>query len=195
MSIATRLSLVLGLAAVLASGCKGETVYQDTPDTLAKLKACESEKDQKASLIKQYEDQIATLQRAPTTPGDIVVTIEGTALTVKPHTGGGGGSPAIDDATAAKQSQAFLDLVSKSRGAIQKCYEQALKKNSALQARTISLKLSAGFSASGDFTRTSFQPSLGDVFDNCLRTVAGKWKMPPAPAGMTFQANVSLSPT
>lgn len=194
MSI-SRLPVILTAAAVLAAGCSGKTEVRDNPDTLAKLKSCETERDNKASLIKQYEDQIAQLQRATPAGGEILVTIEGTALSVKPHTGGGTGPAPIDDATAAKQSQAFLDLVSRSRGAIQKCYEQALKKNSALQARSISLKLSASFSAAGDFARSSFNPSLGDVFDTCMRTVAGKWKMPAAPAPMTFQANVSLSPT
>jgi hypothetical protein len=188
------LSLVVCLAAAtLGAACKGETVYKDTPDTLDKLANLQKELDAKKSLLQQKDDEIAECQRKAT-GGEIVVTIEGDALKVKPgHSGGG--TPGVDEATTAKQSQAFLDMVQRSRGAIQKCYEQALKKNSALQARTVSLKLSAKFAATGDFNGSSFDPSLGDVFDNCLRTVAGRWKMPAAPAAMTFQAHVSLSPT
>ena len=180
---------VLGAA---ATGCKGETVYKDKQDTLDKLDALQKQLDAQKQQIKQLTDDNAACQLKNGGSGEIVVTIEGDALKVKP---GHGGTPGMDDATTAKQSAAFLDMVQRSRGAIQKCYEQALKKNSGLQARTISMKLSAKFSASGDFSGSSFNPSLGDTFDNCLRTVAGRWKMPAAPAAMTFQASVSLSPT
>jgi hypothetical protein len=182
------------LVAAAATGCKGETVYKDKQDTLDKLDALQKQLDAQKAQIKQLTDDNAACQLAKGQGGEIVVTIEGDIAKIKPGHGGGGGA-AIDDATTAKESQAFLDMVQKSRGAIQKCYEQALKKNSGLQARTISLKLSAKFQASGDFSGSDFNPSLGDVFDGCLRTVAGRWKMPAAPAAMTFQANVSLSPT
>jgi len=191
--IRTRLSLVLVAAAALA-GCKGETVYKDTPDTLAKLDACGKQLAEKDKLIKDYETEIATLQRGGAQGGELVVTIEGDVLKIRQRKGGPA-VPAIDDATAAKQSQAFLDMVSRSRGAIQKCYEQALKKNAGLQAVTISMTLSASFQASGAFTRMSTSKSLGDHFDGCLRSVASKWKLPAAPQAMTFQAPLSLSPT
>jgi hypothetical protein len=181
------------VAALVLPGCKGETKYKDTPDTLAKLESLTQQLEEKDKAKKQCEADLAALQRGQA-GGEIVVTIEGDALRVKP---GHGGAPerSIDDATAAKQSQAFLDIVSRSRGAIQKCYEQALKKNSGLQAVTVSMKLSASFGASGEFSRMSTSRSLGDTFDGCLHAVAAKWKLPAAPAAMTFQAQVSLSPT
>lgn len=180
-------------AAATFAGCKGETVIKDKQETLDKLDAAQKQlQAQKDELDRLRADAAKCSMNQ--TPGEIVVTIEGDIAKIKPGHGGGGGAT-IDDATTARQSQAFLDMVQRSRGAIQKCYEQALKKNSGLQARTISLKLSAKFQASGDFAGSDFNPSLGDVFDGCLRTVAGRWKMPAAPASMTFQANVSLSPT
>ena len=51
----------------------------------------------------------------------------------------------IDDKAAAAASKKFIDVVEKSRGAIQKCYEQALKKNTGLQATTITLTVTASF--------------------------------------------------
>jgi hypothetical protein len=107
----------------------------------------------------------------------------------------GGAGPAIDDATATAMSNQFLDIVSKSRGSIQKCYEQALKKSTGLASRTVNLKLSASFAASGSFNRVSFSPELPEGFDTCLRGVASKWKMPSQKASMTFQASVKLTPT
>jgi hypothetical protein len=183
----------LAAAALAAVGCKGETVYKDHPDTKAKLDSLTQQLEDKEKAKKQCEADLAALQRAQAGGGEIVVTIEGDALKVKPSRGGG--PPPIDDATAARQSQAFLDIVSRSRGAIQKCYEQALKKNTGLQAVTVSMTLSASFGASGEFTRMSTSRSLGDTFDVCLKGVAQKWKLPAAPQSMTFQAQVSLSPT
>ena len=183
----------LAAAALAAVGCKGETVYKDHPDTKAKLDSLTQQLEDKEKAKKQCEADLAALQRAQAAGGEIVVTIEGDALKVRPPRGGG--APPIDDATAARQSQAFLDMVSRSRGAIQKCYEQALKKNTGLQAVTVSMTLSASFGASGEFSRMSTSRSLGDTFDVCLKGVAQKWKLPAAPQAMTFQAQVSLSPT
>jgi len=100
----------------------------------------------------------------------------------------------LDEATAAA-SQEFLDLVAKSRGAIQKCYTLALKKRSDLQARTITLTVSATFAQSGAYHDASFSPSLGDVFDSCMKTLAAKWALPANSPAMTFRAPVSLTPS
>ncbi len=192
----SRLTLILASTTLALAGCKGST--KDSPQTLSKLSDCESRVGklaEKDKLIQSYEAEIARLKLAG---GDQQYTfaIDGNALTIKarPAGGGGGGAP-IDDKLAGELSQKFIDVVGKSRGSIQKCYEQALKKNAALQARTISLRVSASFAPSGDHNRSSFSPDLGDAFDGCMKSVAGKWKLPAATQGMTFQATVSLSPT
>jgi hypothetical protein len=190
-SVLSILVLSLGLG---AGACKGSTVYKDSQDTLDKMSSLQKQLDAQKAQIQQLSDANAACERDKGTGGELAFVIEGDLLKIKPGKPGAS-HPGIDDATAGKQSQAFLDIVQRSRGAIQKCYEQALKKNSGLQSRTISLKLSAKFSSAGDFNGSSFNPSLGDTFDNCLRTVAGRWKMPAAPAAMTFEASVSLSPT
>jgi hypothetical protein len=125
--------------------------------------------------------------------GEIVIAIEGNALTVRP--GKPGEVRPIDDKAAAAASKEFLNVVEKSRGAIQKCYEQALKKNTGLQAKTITLTVSASFSAQGAYQNSSFSPSLGDTFDNCIKTVASKWGLPTNSPAMTFKAQVSLTPS
>jgi hypothetical protein len=190
-------SVALLTAVAFLAACKGETKYKDTPETLAKLDRCTKQRDEKDVLNQTYADRITELERGGAQQGELVVTIEGDALTVKQRTGGGGGgvaAPPIDDKLAAALSREFLDQVERSRGAIQKCYEQALKKNTGLQSRTVTIKLSASFAQTGSFQRTSFNPSLGDTFDNCLRTVAGRWKLKSPPQAMTFQASVSLVP-
>ncbi len=194
----TRYVLVIGLCAALALGalgaaCKGDTVVKPDPQTQADLDQCKKNLDEKDKLIKAEEEENARLMREKGSGAEIVVSIEGNALTVKPA--GSGESHPIDDKVTAAASKEFLDVVAKSRGAIQKCYEQALKKNTGLQSRTVTLTVSASFSQSGAYRDSAFSPSLGDTFDNCIKTVASRWALPQNSPAMTFKAQVSLTPS
>ena len=186
----TRKSIVIFLFAMV--GCKGETVVKDNPDTVRDLDTCKKTLEEKNKLVQALQDENASLMRGGG-PNEIVVAIEGNALTVRP--GKPGTTPPIDDKVAAAASKEFLNVVEKSRGSIQKCYEQALKKNTGLQAKTITLTVSASFSAQGSYQTSNFAPSLGDTFDNCIKTVASKWQLPTNSPAMTFKAQVSLTPS
>ena len=148
----TRTQIVISLASLMMalgtmSGCKGEKVIQPDPQTKADLDQCLKDKAEKDKLIKAEEDENARLMREKGSGAEIVVSIEGNALTVRP--GKPGEVRPLDDKVVGDVSKEFLNVVEKSRGAIQKCYEQALKKNTGLQARTVTLKLSASFASSG----------------------------------------------
>jgi hypothetical protein len=186
-------TLIVAVSAMFAIGCKGETVVRDNPDTIRDLDVCKKTLDEKNKLITAVQDENARLMRQGATGGEIVVAIEGNLFTVKP--GPPGQARPIDDKAAAAASKEFYDVVAKSRGAIQKCYEQALKRNSGLQARTITLTVSASFSQAGAYQSSSFSPSLGDTFDTCIKTVASKWQLPANSPAMTFKAQVSLTPS
>jgi hypothetical protein len=189
----TRTSIVTTLIVVgLGTGCKGEKVIQPDPQTKADLEQCLKDKAEKEKLIKAEEDENARLMREKGSGAEIVVSIEGNALTVKP--GAPGEVRPVDDKALGEASKEFLNVVEKSRGAIQKCYEQALKKNTGLQAKTVTLSVSASFN-SGQFKSSNFAPSLGDAFDACIRTVASKWTLPANSPAMTFKAQVSLTPS
>ena len=188
-TFATLTTFVLALGA-----CKGETKIQSDPQTQKDLDSCRASLTEKDKLCKAIEDDNARLQREKgTAPGDIVVSIEGNALTVRP--GKPGDVRPIDDKAAGEASKQFIDVVAKSRGAIQKCYEQALRKDTGLQARTITLTVSASFSQAGGYKSSAFSPSLGDAFDTCIKTVASKWALPQNSPAMTFKAQVSLTPS
>src|SRR6185312_12419697 len=109
----TRYSIVIVLSALIAPGCKSEVVKPD-PQTQADLDQCRKDKDEKDKRIAALQDENAQLMREKGSGAEIVVSIEGNALTVKPHTGGG--APPIDDKAAAAASKEFLDVVAKSRG-------------------------------------------------------------------------------
>jgi hypothetical protein len=187
--------MVIGLCASVAGGwgCKGETVVKPDPQTQADLDQCKKNLDEKDKLIKAEEEENARLMREKGSGAEIVVTIEGNSLTVKPAKTGE--TRPIDDKATAAASKEFLDVVAKSRGAIQKCYEQALKKNTGLQSKTVTLTVSASFSQSGTYRDSAFSPSLGDTFDNCIKTVASRWALPQNSPAMTFKAQVSLTPS
>jgi hypothetical protein len=175
------------------AACKGEKVMVPVPDENMKrdLEACNA----KIALCKTIEDEYARLQREGT-GSEIVVAIEGNALVVKPSKPSDPPRP-IDDKAASEASKQFIDVVARSRGAIQKCYEQALKKNTGLQSRTITLTVSASFSQAGAYRNATFASpiALGDTFDTCIRTVASKWSLPQSSPAMTFKAQVSLTPS
>lgn len=187
------ISVVLLMALIATSGCRGEKVIQPDPKTQADLEQCLKDKAEKDKLIKAEEDENARLMREKGSGAEIVVSIEGNALTVKP--GLPGDVRPIDDKAAAESSKEFLSMVAKSRGAIQKCYEQALKKNTGLQARTVTLSVSASFAPTGEFKSSNFAPSLGEAFDTCIRTVASKWTLPSSSPVTTFKAQFALTPS
>jgi hypothetical protein len=189
-SIATTLTVLVTLGTV--AGCKGDKVIQPDPKTQADLDQCLKDKAEKEKLIKSEEDENAALMREKSNGKEIVVAIEGNLMTVKP--GAPGEVRSIDDKVVGEAAKQFQNVVERSRGAIQKCYEQALKKDAALQARTVTLSVSASFT-SGQFKGSNFAPSLGDAFDACIRTVASKWTLPPTAPAMTFKAQVSLTPS
>jgi hypothetical protein len=191
----TRTSIVTSLAALAVtlgagSGCKGEKVVD--PQTKADLESCKRDKLELDKLNKALGDENALLMREKGRGAEIVVSIEGSLMTVKP--GSPGEVRPIDDKALGDASKEFYTVVEKSRGAIQKCYEQALKKNTGLQAKTVTLSVQATF-ASGQFKSSNFAPSLGDTFDACIRTVASKWALPTSSPAMTFKAQVSLTPS
>src|SRR5215468_5430254 len=147
MRITTVIALALMMGLGTALGCKGEKVIQPDPQTKQDLEKCLKDKSEKDKLIKAEEDENARLMREKGSGAEIVVSIEGNALTVKP--GAPGEVHPIDDKAAGEASKEFINVVAKSRGAIQKCYEQALKKNTGLQANTVTLQVSASFATSG----------------------------------------------
>jgi hypothetical protein len=185
------------LATVLTVGaCKGETIVKPDPNTQTALDQCNKDKASLTDYKKQLEASNIDLQNkaGAGSSAQITVAFEGTLLTVRPPRTGEGDHPIPDKVTAAA-SQAFANLVQQSRGGIQKCYQQILKKNSGLQAKSIMLMVSATFSGTGAFQNASFSPSIGTGFDDCMHAIATKWQMPTNSPAMTFVAPVALTPT
>jgi hypothetical protein len=184
------------MVGVGAVGCKGETETKPDPQTKTDLDNCNKNLADKDALIKTLRDDNANLMRGQgSAGGEILVTYENDILKIKSNKNTGGTAPVVDQAAAQAASTQFVDLVQKSRGAIQKCYEQALKKNTGLQAKTITLRVGASFGGDGKLQHASFDGVSDTTFEQCMQTVAGKWVMPTNSPAMTFRAPVSLTPS
>jgi hypothetical protein len=193
-SLAFAIFAVAGFGATW--GCKGEKVVQQDPQMEKDLDICRKNLEEKNKLVQALQNDAANKMMGSGSSGEIQIAFDdskGCNLVVKPPKPGE--YHPIDDKAAAEASKEFINLVQKSRGSIQKCYEQALKKNTGLQAKTVTLSVQASFASSGQYKAASFAPSLGDTFDNCMRTVASKWALPTNSPAMTFKASVSLTPS
>lgn len=174
---------------LLVTACGGET--RDKPETLVKLKQCQDQVDKDKKSRDELASQLVELQGASK---ELVVRFEGDVLTIEPSKGGAAQAP-LDPKVSEKLSKGFLTRVQKSRGTIQKCYEQMLKKNSALGSKTISLKIYATFSGSGEFQKLELNPAMDRAFETCIEGVVQGWKVEPVGQTVTFQSGVSLTPS
>lgn len=183
---------LVALVTASLSGCKAKEVIKPDPETAKQLTDCKRDKEEKDKYIAKLQEENARLQLQKG-GGEVVVTIQGGNLTVRP--GQPGGALPIDERAAAAGVQEFLGIVERSRGAIQKCYEQALKKSTGLQSQEINLTVYATFNPTGAVQSSSSAPSLGEPFDGCFKQVAQKWTLKGSSASMTYRQVVQLKPS
>ena len=159
--------LALGLVAGFTA-CKGKTTYKDKQETLDALKKAQDQVDADKKLLELQAQRLADCELKGTDTGEVTVTLVGEEIKVIAGKGPNGRAKPDDGAGDAKDAQlfeAFLGLVEQSKGSIKKCYQNALKKDGRLQAKTVPLRLSASFAASGAIKSSSFAPSISDTFD------------------------------
>jgi hypothetical protein len=192
----TLLACLLGIAA-MAAACKGETKYKDTPDTLRKLDDCRNLSGEKDARIVQLEKELADLKAK--SAGEVTINIAGDGTWVikggsGPNVAGRNPPDPTGNAKDAELYKAFLGHVNLSRGAIKKCYQNALKKDTSLDQRTITLNISVKYSSSGKVQNVGLDKRISDSFSACMDNVAGGWTLPAAPQSFTFRAPVTLMP-
>lgn len=179
------MALVLGLGA-----CKGKTEIRDNPETLKALEACRDTLNEKAKYAKDLEARVFDLEQEG---GDqVVVEITGDTMTIR----GKGPSERSGGPAAADEElfESFLSQVQGARGQMQRCYQNALKKNSGLQARTITLNVQVRFSPAGKVARATFEPEISDAFEACMSAVARRWTLDGTSQSVTFRQPITLSP-
>ncbi|MEM9490852.1 MAG: hypothetical protein AAGC55_17015 [Myxococcota bacterium] len=173
-------------------GCKAETKVQDSPETLQALADCRGQVQEKDKYIKQLEEMRAEAELNKTAD-ELIVTITGETMTI---TAKEPGKPTPTGSRAPKEEhiRSFIKQVQASRGAMQRCYQTALKKDTSLQVRSVDMRISVRLTATGKVGKATFNPSLGSGFNTCMTTVAKKWQVAGAPGGLTLQQSIKLSP-
>ncbi len=190
------------LAMALASvGCKGKTVVKADPQTEESLKNCEEKLKAKVEYINKLNEDILRLESSGSASGDgdVVVTIEGEVMSITAGKGKGpnGSKEPKDPKGNAKDTElyeAFVKRLKSSRGAIKKCYQGALKKNSALSSKTVTLNIGVSYKTSGKVKNATFSPKISSQFNQCMDSVASKWVLPAMPRPVTFNYKQTLTP-
>jgi hypothetical protein len=176
----------------LAVACKGKAEVRPDPQTEKERDDCNKALVDKKTYIASLEKQLADLQLQGS--GNVLVTIQGEAMQI---TGKGPNQQAGEprgNADDAKLYEAFVASLKKSRGSIQKCYQAALKNNTALQARTVTLNIQVDYKTSGTVAKSGFEPRISEGFDQCMEAVARRWDLPAMPRGVTFAYRQTLTP-
>lgn len=185
---------VCAVAAALV-GCKGETKIQDSPQTLQALADCQQGRSDKEKYIKELEARLFDLEQKGGADNEVVVTITGDTLTISGQEQGGrstgGGGPAVPDQ---QLFESFVKQVQQSRGSMQRCYQNALKKDTGLQARTMTMNVQVRFTPAGKVSQASFSPQISESFDSCMSTVARRWKLEGASGPNVFKQPITLTP-
>jgi hypothetical protein len=187
--------LIAAIAIAAFVACKAKTVVKPDPETEAALQDCREKIKDREALRELLEKEIAQLKLGQGGDETVLVQIQGNLLTVRAGQGSGPhrGEPK-GDAKDEHLYDEFVKAVKGSHGAIKTCYQNALKKNNALQARTVSLAITVNFKSSGTMSSASFNPRISEHFDDCLRGIAERWKLPAAPRQVAFQYKISLTP-
>jgi hypothetical protein len=183
---------VCALAAALV-GCKGEVKIQDSPQTLKALEDCQQGRTDKDKYVKELEARLFDLEQKGGADSEVVVTITGDTLTISgqgPGGGGGGGGGAPDQ----ELFESFVKQVQQARGSMQRCYQNALKKDTGLQARTMTMNVQVRFTPAGKVSQASFSPRISDSFDSCMSTVARRWKLDGTSGPIVFKQPITLTP-
>lgn len=189
--------LVLLVFACFGTSCKGKTEVRDNPETAQKLEACEENLKEKIEFINDQNARLAEAENGGGEEGTIVVTIEGEIMKIKAGRGKGPNRSAGDSKGDAKDEElyaAFLTSLKRSRGAIKKCYQNALKKNTALSARSVKLDISVDYRTNGKVRAARYNPRISPQFNSCMDGVSKKWTLPAMPRSVTFNYKQTLTP-
>lgn len=186
---------------VLAIACKGKVEYRDNPECKTALDGCERSLGEKSTYIKDLEARIVELEKSGDN-GEVVVTLKGPLPedAIMEISGGSGpnarSGPKEPKGNAKDEAlyASFIVAVKKSRGSIRKCYQNALKKDTRLQHRTVTVNISVSYRTSGKVSGTSLTPSISAQFKACMGGVAKRWDLPAMPRAVSFNYRQTLTP-
>ncbi len=188
---------VLGAGALVVA-CSQEAEVVDDPETLDRLERCETARAEHAEYIAELEERLADLEMArqdgvtADDDEDEDESSDGGGGTSAPR--GSGGAAAATTALDEELYENFVDQTQRSRQAITRCYQNTLKNDPSLQARTIRMQIEVDYDAGGAVQGASFSPQVSPEFDTCMQAVVDNWELPATTSPVTFTREVTLTP-
>ena len=192
----TRISMALFLLAPLV-GCKGKGGGGSGDSKLeSKLSACEASLSDVSKIRSELETELAQKSGED---GEVVVQINGSGgiLSIKgkgPNGRTGGQTEVVGNAKDEELYKKFIAAVKKSRNPMTQCYRRALKNDSGLQARTVTVNVKVNYGTSGKVKNAGSSPKINTAFSKCISGVAQKWSLPAMPKPASFVAPLTLTP-
>ena len=179
--IRTLTAIILGTLAF--AGCKsgdGEELTARLKEANDKVVACRSEvndlKSQNADLKRKLAEALANPARVQLTDPDILNLI----AEIKSKNGGPRESGDVVLGKGALDPKEASRVVKQGAQSLQKCYERALKKNSALQLQSgLGVMLELTVKPTGLVQGMTLTPQVDVDLTDCVRTTVARWKFPP----------------
>jgi hypothetical protein len=162
-------------------GCKGgddAALTSRLNEANDKVVACKKDvndlKTQNAELKQKLAQAMSNPSRVQLTDPDVLNLI----AEIKGRRGGEDGDIVLGkgDLNPKEASR----VVRQGAQALQKCYERALKKNSALQMQSgLGVMLEITVKPTGNVQTMSLSPHVDNEMTECVRTTVARWKFPP----------------
>jgi hypothetical protein len=142
-----------------------------------------------ASLKHQLAEAMADPSHVKLTDPDVIELVASRKAAARPA----GGS---DDVTPTLNPKDASRIVMQGATAMQGCYERALKKNAALQARQgLGVVLGITVKPTGQVEAVDVSPSVDKDMTQCFKTTALRWKFPTfTGTAVTIEQKLTLTP-
>ena len=187
------------LGMISLAGCKGggdEAMTARLKEANDKVVACGSEvnelKNQNADLKRKLAEAMSNPGRVQLTDPDILNLI----ADLKNKRGVAKDGDEIILGKGALDPKEASRVVKQGAQALQKCYERALKKNSALQMQSgLGVLLELTVKPSGMVQGMNLSPHIDTDLTECVRTTVARWKFPPfAGESVVVTQKLTLTP-
>lgn len=193
----------LTLLSVLAcSGGADQGLMTRLNETSAKVVECQKEiattKDQVRTLKRQLAEAMANPSKVVLTDPDIIELV----AQVKAARAAAGGARSEGTSDEVKIGKGDLNpseasrIVLQGAGAMQVCYERALKKNASLQYQAgVGVVLGIIVKPTGSVGGVEVTPSVDREMTQCIKAAVTHWKFPKFAGGaVTIEQKISLTP-
>lgn len=206
--LADRLVPVCVLAALAGLGAcnsQDEAMASRLNETTSKLGECQKTtdllKEEMGKLRRQLAEAMADPARVRLNDGDVIELVAKIRKERAAASGGSSGAeaPKEKELTLGKgdlNPSAASRIVIQGAGALQVCYEKALKKNSSLQYRQgLPLTLGLTIKPTGQVQAVDVNPPVDVEMSQCMKGAASRWKFPPfGGQSVTVEQRLTLSP-